>query len=43
MKITTGIEYMPQTQKEEPVIKFNYFRDNELINIKYEVKKYRIH
>jgi twinkle protein len=34
-KITTGKEWMPQTEKETSVIKFNYFRNDELINIKY--------
>jgi len=33
--ITEGLEWMPQTSKEENTIQFNYFRDNELINIKY--------
>lgn len=35
MKISEGEEWMPQTKKEENTIQFNYFRDNELINIKY--------
>lgn len=35
MKITEGIEWMPQRNKEVPTIQFNYFRDGELINIKY--------
>ena len=35
MKITEGKEWMPQTQKEENTIQFNYFRNGELINIKY--------
>ena len=34
-KITEGKEWMPQTKKEENTIQFNYFRDDELINIKY--------
>jgi twinkle protein len=34
-KITDSIEWMPQTQKEENTINFNYFRNEELINIKY--------
>jgi twinkle protein len=38
LKVTTGIEYMPQYEKEVDVIKFNYFRDNILINIKYRAK-----
>jgi twinkle protein len=35
MKITEGKEWMPQWQKEVNTIHFNYFRDEELINIKY--------
>jgi len=35
MKITSGIEYMPQFNKEVDTIQFNYFLDSELINIKY--------
>lgn len=38
-RITDSIEWMPQSQKEENVIQFNYFRDNELINIKYRNAK----
>jgi twinkle protein len=35
MQITEGVEYMPQTKKNENTIQFNYFRDNELIMVKY--------
>ena len=35
MKITESIEYMPQVNKEVNTIQFNYFINNELINIKY--------
>jgi len=35
LKITEGPEWMPQTQKTENVIKFNYFMGGELTNIKY--------
>ena len=35
LKISEGPEWMPQTQKTENVIKFNYFAGGELINIKY--------
>lgn len=35
MKITEGVEFMPQTGKNENTIQFNYFINNELINIKY--------
>ena len=34
-KVTEGKEWMPQTQKEENTIKFNYFAGGELTNIKY--------
>lgn len=35
MKVSEGMEWMPQTQKEENTIQFNYFRNGELINVKY--------
>ena len=35
MRITEGVEYMPQINKEINTIQFNYFINNELINIKY--------
>ena len=34
-KITESLEWMPQTQKEQNCINFNYFRFGELINVKY--------
>lgn len=34
-KVTEGIEWMPQTQKNENTIQFNYFLDGELINTKF--------
>lgn len=34
-KITNGPEWMPQTQKQENTIQFNYFRDDKLVNVKY--------
>ena len=34
-QITEGKEWMPQTSKIENTIQFNYFINNELINIKY--------
>ena len=34
-RIGEGKEYMPQTSKEENTIQFNYFLENELINVKY--------
>lgn len=35
MKITEGVEYMPQVQGNRNTVQFNYFRDGELVNIKY--------
>jgi len=33
--LTQSVEYMPQKSKEMPVICFNYYRGDELINVKY--------
>lgn len=35
MRITEGREWMPQAEAERNVIEFNYFRGDELINVKY--------
>ncbi len=35
LRITDGPEWMPQTQKSEHTIQFNYFIGNQLTNIKY--------
>lgn len=35
LKVTNGIEWMPGIKKEMNCIKFNYFMDGELINIKF--------
>jgi twinkle protein len=35
LKIGEGLEYMPQTGKEENTIQFNYYIGNDLVNIKY--------
>ena len=35
LNVETSTEWMPQTKKEENVIKFNYYAGGELINIKY--------
>jgi len=35
MKVSEGEEWMPQTGKKENTIQFNYFRNSELINVKY--------
>ena len=37
-KVTESIEWMPKAGKEVPAINFNYFRENELVNIKYRAK-----
>lgn len=34
-KITEGLEWLPQTQKEVNTIHFNYFRNSEIVNVKY--------
>ncbi|MBV20076.1 MAG: bifunctional DNA primase/helicase [Cytophagia bacterium] len=34
-KVSEGKEYMPQCEKERNTIQFNYYRNNELINVKY--------
>ena len=34
-KVTEGQEWMPQTNKKENTIQFNYFRNGELINTKF--------
>ena len=38
-KITEGIEYMPQVEAKTNTIQFNYFRNSELINVKYRDSK----
>jgi len=45
MKITEAGEWMPQTGKEENTIQFNYFRDRQLINVKYRDarKNFKMH
>ena len=35
LKVSEGLEFMPQTGKQENTIQFNYFIGNELVNIKY--------
>jgi len=34
-KVTQATEWMPDAQSEIPVVCFNYFRDDELVNIKF--------
>ena len=35
LRISEGLEFMPQTGKEENTIQFNYYIGNQLVNIKY--------
>jgi twinkle protein len=35
LKITEGVEWMPNANKEINTVQFNYFRNAELINVKY--------
>jgi len=35
LNVSEGVEWMPQTQADANVIKFNYFMGGELVNIKY--------
>lgn len=35
LKVSEGPEFMPQIKKQINTIQFNYFRNNELINVKY--------
>lgn len=38
LKITEATEWMPAAEKEVPAICFNYFRNDELVNIKFRAK-----
>jgi len=44
-KITSGNDWMPKAQKETETIRFNYFRNGELINVKYRGanKDFKLH
>lgn len=44
-RVTSGKEWMPKANNEVDVICFNYFRNDELINIKYRAdnKDFRLH
>lgn len=44
-KISCGLEYMPQLEKEVDTIQFNYFRNSELTNVKYRgpKKSFKLH
>jgi len=49
MKVTDGLDWMPKNGKEVLAIHFNYFREGELINIKYrsgttkETRDFKLH
>ncbi len=45
MKISEGVEWMPADNKEMNTVQFNYFRDGELINVKYRTgnKHFKLH
>ena len=45
LKVSNGMEYMPQTNKEVNVIMFNYYVDDKLINVKYRdaQKHFKLH
>jgi twinkle protein len=44
-RVTEGLEYMPQIQKQRNTIQFNYFFEDELINVKYRdgKKNFKMH
>jgi twinkle protein len=44
MKITEGMEFMPQAGKACNTIQFNYFRNGEMVNVKYRTgdKKFKL-
>lgn len=35
LRVTSGPEYMPQIQKETNTLQFNYFRKDQLVNVKF--------
>lgn len=45
MKVSSGTDWMPKAQKEVETIRFNYYRDSELVNIKYRGpnKDFKLH
>lgn len=44
LKVTEGMEYMPQKQRECNTVQFNYYKDGELINTKFRTgdKKFKM-
>lgn len=45
LKVSSGLEFMPQLNKEVETIQFNYFRNEELVNVKYRGanKSFKLH
>ena len=45
LKVTESEEYMPQVKKRVNTVQFNYFRDGELVNVKYRdgKKNFKMH
>ncbi len=45
LKVTEGVEYMPQFSKDVNTIQFNYFKNGELVNVKYRgpMKSFKLH
>jgi twinkle protein len=45
LNVSSGFDYMPQYEKEVKTIHFNFFRGEDLINIKYRAanKKFKLH
>lgn len=44
-KVSEGMEFMPQANKELNTIQFNYFRNDDLVNVKYRTgnKHFKLH
>ena len=44
-KVSSGLDWMPKAQKNVETIRFNYYRDNEIVNIKYRGpnKDFKLH
>lgn len=45
LKVSEGLEFMPQLNSEVKTIQFNYFRNEELVNVKYRGanKSFKLH
>lgn len=44
MKVTEGMEYMPQNEAQSNTVQFNYYKDGELVNTKFRTgdKKFKM-